>query len=88
MGTTAKTSTARRLRARSRRLGLDSASAHPTFASRRRQGAQLLVVRDPVGGALDDDVEPALPLVAAGRQDHVRVVLEVAGFLLVGPVQK
>src|SRR6266496_2873572 len=36
------------------------------------------------GLALDHDVEPSLPLVAAGRQDHVLVGSQVHGLLLAG----
>ena len=48
------------------------------------EAAELLVVGDPVCVALDDDVESVLPIVAAGRQDHMRAVGEVGGFLLAG----
>src|SRR5436190_2139841 len=34
------------------------------------------------GLAIDHDVEPTLPLVATGRQDHVPVASEVHGLLL------
>src|SRR5688500_6665239 len=46
------------------------------------ESLQRLVVRDLNGVALDDHVEPVVPAVAAGRQDHVRVGAQVDGLLL------
>jgi hypothetical protein len=40
-----------------------------------------VLVRDLNGLTLDDDVEALLPLVAAGREDHVRVAPQVDGLL-------
>src|SRR5207248_2544482 len=42
------------------------------------------LVHDLDGLALDHDVEPSLPLVATGRQDHVLVGSQVRGLLLAG----
>jgi hypothetical protein len=42
------------------------------------------LVRHLDGLALDDDVEPSFPLVAAGRQDHVLVGSQVYRLLLAG----
>jgi len=47
-----------------------------------RQARERVIVGDLNGVALDDDVQSCVPLVAAGRQDHVRVDPQVDGLLL------
>src|ERR1022692_2491041 len=42
------------------------------------------IVGDPDGVALDHHVKPAIPAVAAGRQDHMRAGAQVDGLLLGG----
>src|SRR5262249_19872169 len=49
------------------------------------EALQSCLIGDLESVALDHYVQPVIPLAAACRQYHVRVVLEVDGFLLVRP---
>src|SRR5437763_222091 len=51
---------------------------------RFRQMDQQLLVSDAHGGAFDDDIEPGLPRVVAGREHAVRVSREVHALLFLG----
>src|SRR5271170_7257839 len=59
-------------------------SSVPFAGPRLGQALERVLVGDPDGVALDDHIEPGVPLVAAGRQHHVRVGPQVDGLLLTG----
>src|SRR5260221_11543370 len=54
----------------------------PLVCPRLSQALQHRVVGDLNGVALDHDVQPVLPVVAAGYEDHVRVAAQVDRLLL------
>jgi hypothetical protein len=56
----------------------------PFPAPRLREAPEHLLVGHRDGVAFDDDVDAGLPGVTARRQDHVRMSVNVGGFLLVG----
>src|SRR4051812_5248088 len=61
---------------------LEPPAAVPLRGPRGGELLQRLVVGHALGATLDDDVQPAVPGVAAGGEHHVRVLPEVVPLLL------
>src|SRR5487761_1408014 len=57
-------------------------SSVPLRGPRLSEALEQVIVGELDGVTLDDDVQPCVPVVAASRQDHVRVAAQVDGLLL------